>query len=163
MAGNRITFEFKLAEKEYVAGMRKATFSSVGMKVFFAILIALVLFQLISFVIDGDFSSTSPIVLLFIVAGILIPYTLVNNAKKQFKADGRLSERMACEVGEGSMDIKAETFKQDLPYKWVEKVQETKDLLLIYEHKKQARVVPKRVLSEDQLIEIRKKLTVSKA
>ena len=162
MEEDKVAFEFKLTEQEYVAGMRKVSFSSVGMKVFFAILLALVLFQLISFVIDGDFSSTSPIVFLFIVAGVLIPYTIVNNARKLFKSNSRLSENVKYELGENGIDMKGETYLSDLPYKWVVKLQETKELLLIVEQKRQALIVPKRVLSEEQLITIRKRLTVGK-
>lgn len=149
-------FEFKLTEHEYVAGVRKITFSVPGFRVFFVIAVAMAIFQLSAYLEEGNLNSTSPIAMIFVVLGAIFPFMIKRSSRKQYRTNTRVCEQVKYCVENGSIQITGETFTCDLPVMKILKIKETKELLLIYENKQQAHIVPKRALSEDQLTTLKK-------
>ncbi|GAB5527194.1 MAG: hypothetical protein Roseis2KO_50660 [Roseivirga sp.] len=155
MKADPMEFEFKLTELEYVTAVRKITFGIRGFKVFFVVAVAMAIFQLSAYLEDGNLASTSPIAVLFVVMAAVFPFLIARSSRKQFRTNPRVIEQIKYCIENGVIQIKGETYSCDLPVSKILKIKETKELLLIYENRQQAHIVPKRALPEDQLTELK--------
>jgi hypothetical protein len=86
---------------------------------------------------------------------IFIPVSIFKSARKAFSSHGRIQERMIYEFTLDKIIITGETFKTEMDWTKLYKIQELKDWILIYNTKLNANVIPKESFGEE-LIEFKK-------
>jgi len=86
---------------------------------------------------------------------IFIPLAIYRSAKKSFSSNGRLQENMIYEFTDDKIIITGETFKTEMNWTKLFKIQELKDWILIYNNKFNANIIPKDSFGEN-LIEFKK-------
>ena len=74
---------------------------------------------------------------------IFIPISIYRSAKKSFSSNGRLQEKMIYELTVDKIIITGETFKTEMDWTKLHKIQELKDWILIYNNKFNANIIPK--------------------
>jgi hypothetical protein len=80
---------------------------------------------------------------------IFIPVSIFKSARKAFSSHGRLQEKMVYEFTLDKIIITGETFKTEMDWTKLYKIQELKDWILIYNNKINANVIPKESFGED--------------
>jgi hypothetical protein len=86
---------------------------------------------------------------------IFIPISILRSAKKFFSSNGRLQEKMIYEFTVDKIIIIGETFKTEMDWTKLYKIQELRDWILIYNNKFNANIIPKDSFGEE-LIEFKK-------
>jgi hypothetical protein len=86
---------------------------------------------------------------------IFLPITIYRSAKKSFSSNGRLQEKMTYEFTVDKIIINGETFKTEMDWTKLYKIQELKDWILIYNNKFNANIIPKESFGEE-LLEFKK-------
>jgi hypothetical protein len=91
---------------------------------------------------------------------ILLPYFLYRNSKKNFSSHARLHEEITYEFTEEKISITGETFKSEMDWTKLYKIEEMSNWILIYQNRIIANVIPKDSFG-DKLIDF-KNLVIGK-
>lgn len=156
-----IEFEFRLTSNEFTSGVMRMNMR----KPVFIILMVVGLFMLLSYLLslirgEGEIDHFS--LLVGLIFTVLIPLSTIRSIKRNYKRLPKLKELMKYVVTERQLCIEAETYNCTLQLDQIHKVMETKKMLLIYENKLQAYLIPKRALVADQLNEIKNRIQKAK-
>lgn len=84
-----------------------------------------------------------------------VPFFLYFIFKKTYKADKQRSKLIEYHFEQHFYEIKGESFSSQLKWDTVLKVEEKKNWILIYVAKKSAHPIPKKYLSQEQIIELK--------
>lgn len=87
---------------------------------------------------------------------VIIPLSIFWNARKSYRSNNRNNERIEYEFDNRWIALKGDSFESKLTWKKIHKVKETKLWFLIYASKVVAYIVPKRNMSEVEILELRK-------
>ncbi|WP_338765701.1 YcxB family protein [Bernardetia sp. ABR2-2B] len=82
---------------------------------------------------------------------IYVPISIYFSSKKAYKNQPILHEQMNYEITDEFITVKGGTFKSTQSWANVISVSETKNLILIWENPKAARLIPKESLNNDQI------------
>jgi hypothetical protein len=86
---------------------------------------------------------------------IFIPFSVYFNSRKNFSSAGRLKEKMIYEFTNDKIIITGETFKTEMNWSRLYKIQELKNWILIYQSRTSANIIPKDSFG-DKLIDFKK-------
>lgn len=157
-----IEFDLRLEEKEYISGLTRIILSSPVILIASAFLGLFFLFKLYEGITAEEGQGVTSILIVLVVFSAMVPFTLSRNFKKQYRQNNRLQEHLKYCFTKDKLFINAETYNCELELGRVLKFKETKELLLIYETRALAHLIPKRAMTTDQLDEIKKRIIFEK-
>lgn len=111
------------------------------------------IFMLVSLLFTFDSFKESPwfqlVFGLFLTVGQ--PISVYFNAKKNYKSNRRISERINYEFDKENIQVTGESFEAKLTWEKIYSVTENKDWILIWQSQQVANIVPKRDFKEEEL------------
>lgn len=90
---------------------------------------------------------------IFLIANV--PISVYLGSKKYFYSNARLQETIEYEFTPEELKIKGETFNSNMGWSKTNRIEEKNDWFLIYQSQQTANMIPKKDLSEAQIIELR--------
>ena len=90
---------------------------------------------------------------IFLIASI--PISVYLRSKKYFYSNARVQETIEYEFTPEELKVKGETFNSNMGWSKTNRIEEKNDWFLIYQSQQTANMIPKKDLSEAQIIELR--------
>ena len=84
-----------------------------------------------------------------------MPISVYLKSKKYFYSNARLQETIEYEFTPEELKIKGETFNSNMDWSKTNRIEEKKDWFLIYQSQQTMNMIPKKDLTETQIIELR--------
>lgn len=110
--------------------------------------------------IDNDNTLSEFVFGILIV--FLLPFLMYLRFKSTYFSNARIQEPIVYEFLNDQMKITGESFNSEADWSKTNKIEETRKWFLIYESKLSAHLIPKRNLSQEQIIDLRKILEALK-
>lgn len=114
-----------------------------------------VLLLLIFFSNPSSLDSPPYLMLVFPVFILAFPLLVYYGARKNFKTNARLKERMSYEFTNEGLRITGQSFESNLSWDGVHRLVEAKKWILVYESASLAIPIPKSAFTPDQLSEFK--------
>lgn len=145
---------FKLTQKEFIDANFAMLYSKTGIKIFTGVIIFSLLISIASAILN---STLPPIGLLIPLAVLIAVYLLTYfNAKKNYTAERGASEQVEYEFNDELLLIKGESFQSQLTWNKIYKLTQTKKWLWIWTNRQLAIPIPKRAVSSEHIISLKK-------
>jgi hypothetical protein len=147
----------KIEFKEYRQLMFILTYRRPGMIIVTVAGLIILISALISYVIIHlPLQSVSLIPLFLGLYIILLPIFVFYNSKKVFKSNSRLHELITYEFTPDKILMTGESFKSEMDWMKIYKIQELSRWILIYQSRATANLILKESFNNEQLIDFRK-------
>jgi hypothetical protein len=141
--------ETKLEFKKYLKLMYLLTYRKVWTIVITVIGIVMLIGSILYFIGYPVPVENPPFAQLIVgLLVILIPVSVYLSSRKNFISAGKLQEKMTYEFTYDKIIITGETFKTEMTWTRLYKIQEFKNWILIYQSKTTANVIPKESFGE---------------
>lgn len=142
----------KLSEKDYINSNFILLYSKVSIKIFTTLISIFLVLTIVLAVL-----SYSPYSQIFVPLAMLIvmPFMTYFSAKRNFDTNKMTGETIEYQFDNSYFSIKGESFSGSLPWERVYKVTQTKNWILVWQNMRNANPIPKRDISEVQLVEIK--------
>ena len=138
---------------------------SIGMKMMVVFSLLIFVAQSIRIIVDPSSLESGIIwIVLVIFLFAMMLYSNKYNARRAFKNNKRLQAEYTYLISDSSIQIKSDKHTTTLSWDNIHKITESKNSLFLWLNKKQAQIIPKRDLTNDELeaIYILKKLNLKK-
>ena len=143
----------RITEKDFINGNFILLFGKKWMK----IALVFFLFYFIQAVVSSVLSPRIHVaqILIPVIAIVLLFCTTYFTSKKSFATNQMIREPIEYHVGAENLSLKGESFNSQISWEKVHKVTLQKNWLLVWHSSQSANVIPKRDISEDQLVELK--------
>lgn len=144
----------KLTEKDFIRAYFTLIYGRVAMKIFIGFALVYLAVSILSLIGDfNDKASTGFFTPVFIL--IVPPVLFYISAKKNYSSNKRISELTEYRFERDFLVVKGESFASEVSWDKIYKVSQTKNLILIWQTRQIANVIPKRDIWEGQVLELK--------
>ncbi len=152
---NEINFTTQISEKDFIRFNYYHHYKSWTGKLILLATPFFIYITILSFL--NKIEKGNKWVLVFLsLMGILIPISIYFLSKKSYKSQPILHEQMNYEITDEAITVKGTTFKSTQSWSNIISVSETKNLILIWQNPKVAKLISKESLSDEQIVTLKK-------
>lgn len=154
-----VNIEIQLSLEDYINVNMHITFRKIIIKVFTGIGILFLLIALFNLTtwLTTDLNPNFPLgeFILGFIFTFGLPLFVYWNSRLNYKSNARIRERITYSFTEDLLEIKGESFNTQMTWEKMFKVTESKDLILLWQNRQLANVIPKKYLNSEQLKELK--------
>lgn len=139
-----MTIEAKIYFKQYLKLMFVITYKK-PMMIILTILGLIMFFGAIVYLVFFPYLLNEPPIfpLVFGLITVIIPLSIYRYCKRSYSSNSRLQEKITYEFTEDKIFITGESFKTEMTWEKIFKVQELKDCILLYQSRATFNLIPK--------------------
>lgn len=147
--------ETHLSQKDYIKVNFYFTYRKISIKLFTGIGAFVLFISIVNIIIDRYPSFPTGELIFGIVFVFGIPLLTYLSAKRNYKTNARISEKITYSFDPEMIKVNGESFNSEMTWNKMFKVTESKDWMLLWQNRQVANIIPKRDLNIEQLNELR--------